>query len=83
MSVQPLTELEELRAEVTAYREAFTAMQYAKEMERFHTFKGVKDDLCPCCGGPVQAIEGPMFPGERSPHGTEVGPATLRLRAVR
>ena len=78
--IDVMTELEELRAEVRAYREAFTAMQYAKEIERFHLVDGLKDDLCPACGSPVRLVEGPEYPGELSAHGTEIGQATVRLK---
>jgi len=80
MSLDVMTELEELRAEVRAYREAFTAMQYAKEIERFHILGGLKDDLCPACGSPVRVIEGAEYPGELSIHGSPICDSTVRLK---
>lgn len=74
-----MTEVEELRAEVNAYREAFQAMAYAKTIERFHTLTGLKDDLCPACGSPVRIIIGPEHPGELSAHGTPISESTVRL----
>lgn len=75
-----MSRLEELEAEVRSYREAFTAMGYAKELERFHLLDGLKDDRCPACGSPVRLVEGPEYPGERSPHGTEISESTVRLK---
>jgi hypothetical protein len=57
MSVFPLTEEE--RMELEALREAFTSMQWAHRMERFHALDAIKDDLCPCCSSPVQIEETP------------------------
>ena len=79
MSLDVMSRLEELEAEVRAYREAFTAMQYAKEIERFHVIDGLKDDLCPACGSPVRVVVGERYSGERSAHGTEIGQSTVRL----
>ena len=46
-----------LRSQVESLTEAMTAMQYAKELERFHTLDGLKDNLCPCCGGAVNVVD--------------------------
>ena len=67
MSVLPLHQDEEvvfLRSEVRRLQaltdsmtEAMTGMQYAKELERFHLLDGLKDNLCPCCGGAVNVVD--------------------------
>lgn len=57
MSVRAMTELEELRAEVASYREAFTAMEYARRIERFHQLDAIRDDKCPCCGSPIRVVD--------------------------
>ena len=54
MSAKPMTELEELRAEVRIWRETFTAMEWAKSAYRFHAFDALRDDTCPSCGSPVR-----------------------------
>jgi hypothetical protein len=59
VSLDVMSELEELRAEVRSYREAFTAMQWAHRMERFHALDAIKDDTCPCCSAPVRVEETP------------------------
>lgn len=89
MSVHPLIAEDELiclREEVrrlqvvnASLTTALTSSRYAKELERFHVLDGLKDDLCPSCGSPVQVVEGPRYQGELSAHGTPIGPATVRL----
>ncbi len=32
---------------------AMNASLWAREQERFADFAAIKDDRCPCCGGPV------------------------------
>lgn len=57
MSPEVMTELEELRAEVAAYREVFTAVSWARMRDRFHAFDSIKNDSCPACGGRVRIVE--------------------------
>lgn len=73
----------ELERELVAAREALTSVHYARMLDRFHALDGIKDDSCPCCGAHVEVIEGAEFEGELSPHGTEIPPDTVRLRARR
>jgi len=42
-----------LRAELATMKELLTSVMYAKELERFHALDGLKDGMCPACGGAV------------------------------
>lgn len=46
-----------LTTELRQMRETMTAIQYAKEIERFHCLDGLKDGFCPACGGAVNVID--------------------------
>lgn len=43
--------------ELVRLREAFTAMECAKRLERFHCLDAIKDDCCPCCGSPIKVVD--------------------------
>lgn len=50
-------EVRRLQSLVDSMTEAMTGMQYAKELERFHLLDGLRDNLCPCCGGAVNVVD--------------------------
>lgn len=51
------SEVRRLQDMVDTLTQAFTAQQYAKSLERFHTLDGLKDNICPCCGGAVNVVD--------------------------
>lgn len=77
---ESVSELEALRMEVAAYREAFTAMAWARAAESYHAFDALRDDICPACGSAVRVVTGAEYPGELSAHGTPIGPNVVRLK---
>jgi hypothetical protein len=46
-------EMAELRAENERLIRLLSVVESCRMFDRFHAFKGIQDDLCPCCGGPI------------------------------
>lgn len=52
-----LKERYDLMDEVASLKASMQGMEYAKTLERFHNLDGLKDNLCPCCGGAVNVVD--------------------------
>jgi hypothetical protein len=50
-------ENERLYAELRLREQQERAAEWKRTQDRFHAFDGIRNDSCPCCGGPVTVIE--------------------------
>lgn len=66
---QQVDELLALREENERLSRLVSVVQAARMFDRFQCLKGIQDDLCPCCGGPIVVDESDM--------------PRLRIKAVR
>ena len=55
MSANPRTH-HELEEENQRLNRLLKAVEWARSLARFHEFKSITNDQCPCCGGPVQVV---------------------------
>jgi len=55
--VELLTENERLWRELQLAHDQAAAAEWKRMQERFHGFDAIRNDACPCCGGPVVVVE--------------------------